>query len=275
MTDLVAVALGGEDRTDWLQGQITNDLRGLHFGEVLDFCVCEPTGQLLAPCRAQILPDQILILLPKACLTSFLDRVEQMVITEDVLAKVQDFRVVSLQGPRACQFLPGEVTAVPSDRTGFGGYDILLPDAASLAAPEADPADWESARLEAGIPIYGVDMGPRTLLPEMGPVFESRNISYKKGCYTGQEVLMRIHSRGHTNQTWMGIVLEGSVSVGSPVSHSAREDAGVVTSVANSPRFGPIATAMMRREATEGEVLVSGTRGLLKSFPMRESGISL
>ncbi|MFZ4508549.1 MAG: YgfZ/GcvT domain-containing protein [Fimbriimonas sp.] len=267
MPDLVAVALGGDDRIDWLQGQITNDLRGRSDGEVLDFCVCEPTGQLLAPCRAQIQPDQILILLPKQCLSGFMDRVDQMVIIEDVWAKVQDFRVVSLQGPNASQFLPS-VAAIPSDRTGFGGYDLLISGDEKLTVPESDPADWEAARLEAGIPIFGVDMGPRTLLPEMGPAFESRNISYKKGCYTGQEVLMRIHSRGHTNQTWLGVILDDEASIGANVSHAAREDAGIVTSVATSSRFGPIAAAMMRREASEGEVQVGEVRGTLTPLPI-------
>ena len=60
---------------------------------------------------------------------------------------------------------------------------------------------------------------------------------------------MRIHTQGHTNRTWMGLVCEGPVPVGAAVASPVRADAGKVTSVAFSPRFGPIAAAMLRREA--------------------------
>jgi folate-binding Fe-S cluster repair protein YgfZ len=74
-------------------------------------------------------------------------------------------------------------------------------------------------------------------------------VSYKKGCYTGQEVLMRIHSRGHTNRTWMALTSDTEMPVGARVRHRNRDDAGVVTSAGDSPDYGPIAGAMLRAEA--------------------------
>jgi folate-binding protein YgfZ len=103
-------------------------------------------------------------------------------------------------------------------------------------------------------------MDEKTLPPEMGPAFEARNISYSKGCYTGQEVLMRIHSRGHTNKTWMALVSDEPIPIGASLAHGKRDDAGVVTSSGESPQFGYIAGAMLRNEAAfDGErVRVNG-----------------
>ncbi|MFX6234584.1 tRNA-modifying protein YgfZ, partial [Acinetobacter baumannii] len=61
----------------------------------------------------------------------------------------------------------------------------------------------DQLELRAGNPRLGGDTTQKTLPPELGPAFESRTVSYTKGCYMGQEVLMRIHSRGHTNRTWV------------------------------------------------------------------------
>jgi folate-binding Fe-S cluster repair protein YgfZ len=89
----------------------------------------------------------------------------------------------------------------------------------------------------------------------------NRTISYKKGCYTGQEVLMRIYSRGHTNQTWMGLKSETLLSPGSKLRFGDPSDAGSVTRSANSPRFGFIAAAMIRNEAAVAGAIVEVIEG--------------
>jgi folate-binding protein YgfZ len=110
--------------------------------------------------------------------------------------------------------------------------------------------------LEAGIPLWGIDMDDRVLPPEMGPHFEAEHISYAKGCYTGQEILMRMHSRGHANRTWVGLVAVAPVDAGSRVVYEGG-DSGIVTSVAPSPMLGFIAAAMLRKEATKPGEMVS------------------
>lgn len=107
------------------------------------------------------------------------------------------------------------------------------------------------------MPTFGVDTDSKTLPPELGPAFEAQHVSYKKGCYTGQEVLMRIQSRGHTNKTWMALAAERPLESGAVVGHSSRPDAGVVTSSCFSPEFGYVAGAMLRNEAaSQGETVV-------------------
>jgi folate-binding protein YgfZ len=292
VNEFALLEMRGADRKAWLQGQASNDIRKLDLGCSLSFCICSPTGQLLANCTAWSLPDRYLISVPRIALPAVLNRTETMIIMEDV--EVTDltsgFSWNSVQGPSASRMLSQEVDlptldaretefagnpilVLRSDRSGTGGWDVLLPanDKALEAKlhqgfEEVPPESLEIVRIEAGIPRFGVDMSDKTLPPEMGPDFEARHVSYNKGCYTGQEILMRIHSRGHTNRTWAALVLDEMVEVGMPVRHSTREDAGVVTSVAESPGYGFIAAASLRNEiVSPGEpISVQSKEGLIE-----------
>ncbi len=286
--EFAIVELSGEDRKGWLQGQATNNLRSLDFGASSAFCLCEPTGQIISVCEIWSLKDRFLLLLPGGSLSGFLRRVEQMVILEDVVARVlEDHQIISVQGPDATrrlselvqlptldanesEFMDSSVALLRSNRAGQGGWDILVPNGANkvlakfikdFEAIHSEAA--EIARIEAGVPRFGQDINPKTMPPELGQAFDARHVSYNKGCYTGQEVLMRLHSRGHTNKTWMGLISEGPLEVGSPVKHSRRQDAGEVTSVAFSPTLGYIGAAILRNEAAfNGEwVTVETTSG--------------
>jgi folate-binding protein YgfZ len=231
-----------------------------------------------------MLGDRYLIVTPKICAPALAERVETMVIMEDVACEeiTKKFAWHSIQGPDATKRL-GDLCDTPTmdvaaegdaylfryNRTGLGGWDVLTPTNGPLrkkllkSSEEVSDGAVEVARLEAGIPVYGKDANERTLPPELGPDYESRYVSYNKGCYTGQEVLMRIHSRGHTNKTWVGLAIEGTAEPGDTVSISSREDAGVITSAVDSPKYGYIAGAMMKNEAAiDGlEVTVHGRQG--------------
>lgn len=280
--------LRGDDRKAWLQGQATNDLRKVQDGDSIAFCVCTPTGQMVAMCDLWALPGRYLIRAHRRSQESLLERIDKMVVMEDVQVAdlTPSYKLISLQGPSAtaelrkfidlplldagvANFEGDEVVCLRSNRTGLGGWDVLLPLGAKKAAKklegafsEVDEAAFDVARLEAGMPRFGVDMDERTLPPEMGPAFEARTISYAKGCYTGQEVLMRIHSRGHTNKTWMALVSDRPMAVGAKVAAGKREDAGTITSAGDSPQFGFIAGAMLRNEAAfDGEIVLVGEEG--------------
>jgi folate-binding protein YgfZ len=124
------------------------------------------------------------------------------------------------------------------------------------------------ATLEAAIPLAGVDFSERTLPPELGPHFESRYVSYNKGCYVGQEVLMRIKARGHTNKTWVGLKADKEIREGAKVTRQGKE-VGVVHRAALSPAFGHIASATLRNEAKqEGtQVQIGGEPATVVQMP--------
>ncbi len=283
LSEFSLVTLTGEDRKGWLQGQATNNLRSMDHGASSSFCLCEPTGQIVSVCDLWSVHERFLMTLPTNTLSGFLERVEQMVVLEDVVAEdVSDkYRLVSVQGPKATamltqqmtlpsldggsvEFAGAEVFVLRSNRTGMGGWDVWIPIAAKKAIKKLcdlfDPigADaYNIARLEAGSPRSGHDYTRKTLPPELGPAFDAKHVSYSKGCYTGQEVLMRLHSRGHANRSWVGLLSEGPLEEGATISHPARAEAGVVTSAAFSPDYGHIAAAMLRIEVAVGGEFVS------------------
>ena len=147
-----------------------------------------------------------------------------------------------------------------------GGWDILLSaeypvaeealrDAVeSLGGCAAGPEAWDIWRVERGIPVYGRDYGLENLPQETG--LTERTVSFDKGCYTGQEVVARIHYRGHVNQRLMGLQAPGDQPL-SPAAELFREGraTGRITSAVESPRFGSIALGMIRREVDPGAIL--------------------
>lgn len=270
---LAWVEMTGADAKGWLQGQATQDIRRLTPDSGIDFCLCSPTGQLEAIGRVWERPERLIIAIDEACVGGLLRRVEELVIMEDVAARRLDGQVVAVQGPDAWRHeLPGERLA--SDRTGAGGWEALVPGEDELGAlpPVVSEEALTILEIEAGIPRFGVDSDARTLPPELGEAFDRRTISYAKGCYVGQEVLMRIHSRGHTNRTWAALLADEPLAAGQTIATPARADAGFVTRAASSHDFGPIAAAMLRNEAflPGSAVTVDGRiRAEVRAMPLR------
>jgi folate-binding protein YgfZ len=147
----------------------------------------------------------------------------------------------------------------------MGGFDLFIPNSSLgavadklIAAAEqigGRPCGWQAfeiARIEAGIPRFGADMDENNLPLESG--IESSAISYKKGCYIGQEVINRIHSFGHVNKELRGLRLaddlESLPQRGDKLFHASKE-VGYVTSAVKSPSFGTIALGYVRREANQ------------------------
>lgn len=125
--------------------------------------------------------------------------------------------------------------------------------------------DWENLRLELGLPVFGSELGAERLAQEAGQ--DDRAISFAKGCFTGQEVVARIHYRGHVNRHLRGLRWAPEAAhrphdlVGASLQASSGTDGakpvGLVTSAVHSPRFGPIGLGYVRREIALGAVLES------------------
>jgi folate-binding protein YgfZ len=256
--------LQGRDSLDWLQGQATNDVRLLEGAPWLDFCLTKPTGQILAVCRAWAAPGGTILATQRP--EALVQRFEESVILEEVaLSPWED--LVCLQGVETKRV----AGSLPSDRTGSGGVE-RTPGDAKLPEVLSEEGYW-LATLEAGVPIAGVDYDERTLPPELGHDFEQRHVSHSKGCYVGQEVLMRIKARGHTNKTWIGLKGSGPLQAGGTVVYAGK-DVGKVHRSASSPAFGPVASATLRNEAAqEGtQVEVNGTLATVVAMPFFRQG---
>ncbi len=153
---------------------------------------------------------------------------------------------------------------VRSPDYGVSGFDCIV------AADAADPlfhalidagaravglAAADIARVEAGRPEWGIDMDDTTI-PQEANLDQLHAISYTKGCYTGQEVVARLHFRGHVNRYLRTIHAPHPLPPHGIVRNQDGKDVGEVRSSVVSPRRGAVAIAMLRRELTDGEDVV-------------------
>src|SRR5262245_19101683 len=176
-------------------------------------------------------------------------------------------------------FADAPISIVRIDQIGVPGYCVYLArerETAFLAALQAAgavvvlPAALEAARIEAGYPVFGVDMTEDTIPLEAG--IEDRAISMTKGCYVGQEVIVRVLHRGHGRvvRTLVGLRLEQTDAVplrGARLLAGDRE-IGSITSAASSPRLGVIAMGYVHRD-----FVAAGTRVDVETPGGRTGGV--
>jgi folate-binding protein YgfZ len=278
-----ALIVRGSDAVEYLQGQLTNDLEALEAERGCYAALLDRKGHLEADMRVLHLENgEIWLDLESGPAPAVLKHLRTYSIGRDVeVEEVTDrWAITSLIGPRAAE-LAGfeglgpehaqrfrewdgtEVLAVATDV----GLDLITKAeaAASLAelleaagaAPVSEPAA-EIIRVESGRPRFGLDMGPESMPAEAG--ITERAVNFEKGCYIGQEPVARLHYRGKPNRTLRGLRLSAPAEHGDPLVLGDRE-VGTVGTACLSPALGPIALAIVRREAAEGDRLAVGDGG--------------
>ena len=278
------IVVSGRDRATFLQGLLTNDVLALGPGHGCYAAYLTPQGRMTTDLWVYELGDVMLLVMNGERKDALLARLDQLVFTEDVqLGDVTDtFGAAAVVGPDAADVV-SRVTGIGSEELaalpehgnmrreldgrpiillqagdlGQAGYEVLVeaPQLTALAAAlrqagaaEVDAAAAEALRVEAGIPRFGVDMDEETIPLEAG--IESRALSFTKGCYVGQEVIIRVLHRGHGRvaRRLVGMVADGPVGRGAPVRADAK-DVGEVTSSTFSPRLEkPIALGYVHRD---------------------------
>lgn len=162
-----------------------------------------------------------------------------------------DLRAVDLGGERALVIVRSGAVSVPAFDLVAAAPDLLAL-ARRLAEAGATPVGidvWDALRLEAGRPAFGRDLTEEHLPVEAG--VHHRAVDYEKGCYTGQEVIVRIRDRGRVNRHLRRLRLgdaplpEAGAELWSP---DGEKLVGSITSVAVSPRLGALALGYVRRE---------------------------
>ena len=281
-SDVGKIAISGEDCYTWLQGMVSNDVRLLENGATgrLQTCVLDATAHVLSDITLINVPEDhtILLDLPRANVTKILSLFDRLIITEEVeLADVTEtLGCFSLQGPGSMAWLvmmesdrmfnaawDNLEALMDADHTGSGGVDLYFARAAAAQLKQTNALKsvndigaeaQEILRVEAGIPKYGVDMDETTLAPEAGLM--ATHISLSKGCYVGQEIVARIHSRGHTNRALTGLVFaDGDIptpgdKIMAEEDGKTRETGRITSVVAASPALNgrPIALGYVRHE---------------------------
>jgi folate-binding protein YgfZ len=280
-----AIDVSGADRASFLHGLLTNDVQALAPGGGCYAAWLTPQGRMTTDLHVFAGDERIVLDVPAELTAALLQRLDQSVFTEDIRLTdlSHSLALVWIHGPSAAavlervlagasglaswtgyrhapvQFDNTAATVGRVDQLGVPGFCVYV-DAArepdlraaleTAGAVAADRPAIEAARIEAGYPVFGIDMTDDTIPLEAG--IEDRAISFTKGCYVGQEVIVRVLHRGHGRvaRRLVGLRLGAGLPVrGGRILADDRE-AGAVTSAARSPRFGPIAMGYVHRDFT-------------------------
>ncbi|MGI8461104.1 MAG: YgfZ/GcvT domain-containing protein [Solirubrobacterales bacterium] len=277
------LTVGGTEGAEYLQGQLTNEIEALGPGEGCYSALLDRKGKMQGDMRVlRIAADQILIETEPSALAAVSRHLGTYKIGREV--EIEDIgserAILSLIGPASSERagtppLVAEHAHATFERDGIGsravatdvGVDLIVAAseadglrrsllAAGLA--EAGEEAAEIVRVENGRPRFGAEMTTETIPQEAG--INERAISFEKGCYIGQETVARLHYKGKPNRHLRGLRLSAPVAAGAPVRLGER-DAGRVGTAVLSPAFGPIALAILRREAEPGASVEVGEDG--------------
>ena len=302
-TNAERLRAAGKDRLEWLQGLLTNDVKSFGGPGWAYAAWLTPQGRMITDVTAIETGDQTWLDVPAPLARELAEKLDLMVFAEDVRIEDVSERMVSIavEGPDGWKAVSGlfKATLLPLDRGGIalvgdGGDPLVVvrtragPDgfvlyssstrAAGveelLAHGGAMPLDDETAetlRIEAGVPRFLVDMTEETIPLEANL---DHAISHTKGCYVGQEIIVRIRdlakgrvARRHRS----GLLPEGEAvpAVGAAVLADGRA-VGRVTSATWSPALGrPIAMAIVHRDHTSpgSIVAIDGVHAVVASLP--------
>jgi tRNA-modifying protein YgfZ len=281
------LALSGPDAVEFLGGQVTNELATLRPGEGCYAAFLTHKGKMLGDLRILAVgdddrgpPDELLLDTERAALQALFDMIRRFKVgyKVELHKRTLERGLLSLIGPCAQQIAGADQlkddehsnalaqidgVAALAVRTDVG-VDLLCDAAATdrLAAAlrergavSVSEAASECLRIEHGRPRYGVDLDDTVIPQEAG--LNERAVSFTKGCYVGQETVARLHYRGKPNRHLRGLRLSEPAATGQELLLGERS-VGRVASAAVSPRLGPIALALVRREAAPGSVVRVG-----------------
>jgi tRNA-modifying protein YgfZ len=243
MLDRTCVRAFGRDARAFAQSMLTNDVEALEPGQGVYALLLTPKARVVSDMEVFRVGDELVLACPPAA--------RDLVVETLVRSRFRK-RVELEPSPHAVVWGNGSAT--------LARLDTPAGEVALAAQPPGDRGrldEWEVARIEAGIPLFGVDFDGDMMPAEAGVV--ERAISFSKGCYPGQEPVARLHYRGHANRGLRGLVFAGDPPpAGTPVTAAGRQ-VGRTGSSARSPRLGPIGLAVLRRELEDGQRVQAGS----------------
>jgi folate-binding protein YgfZ len=303
------IKLTGEDRTRWLNGMVTNNIRDLGVNRGVYCFLLNAQGRIQADLYAYNLGDSILVDADAEQREKILAHFDKYIIADDV--EVSDvsatIAAIGISGPTAGEVLRKagiqvpelaaldvctpkcecdcdcvECTVVRADEASGSGYEIWL-------APKQQKATWDALvaagasvvgveaielrRVSLGVPRVGVDIRERELPQETG---QMRALSFTKGCYLGQEIVERIRSRGAVHRQFGRFSVEGELPEHGTKIVADGKEVGEVTSGGILPLptgDRAIALGYLRREAVGKELRAGSAKLIPMAMPVvwRES----
>lgn len=227
LTERDAIRVRGADAAAYLQGQISQDVESVAVGDTVWSLVLQPTGKVEVWFRLHRLEDGFLLDVDRGFGDALVSRLERFKLRTEV---------------------------------DFTPTDDRIPT--PIAWPGLDDPDDEAARIRAGMPRMGAELTVDTIPGEAGRTLLDLSVSFTKGCYTGQELVARVDSRGGNVPRPIRL-LEATepIAVGDPITVDGAE-VGIVTSAA-----GTVALAPVRRSVELGATVDVGTTTAVVSDP--------
>ncbi|HTC72823.1 MAG TPA: glycine cleavage T C-terminal barrel domain-containing protein [Solirubrobacteraceae bacterium] len=290
------LALTGAGALEFLNGQVTNELSSLRPGTGCYAAFLTHKGKMLGDLRILAVADDedagaqppgapaaLLLDTERVALQGLFDMIRRFKVGYDVELhkRTVERRLLSLIGPEAAMLAAAEGLAeaehanVPVKVDGIAALAVRTDVGIDLIVAAADtPALWaalgargaqtvseqvaECLRVEHGRPRYGVDLDDSVIPQEAG--LNERAVSFTKGCYVGQETVARLYYKGKPNRHLRGLRLSAPAAPGEQLRLGERP-VGHLGSAVLSPRLGPIALALVRREAAPGSTVSVGEAG--------------
>jgi folate-binding protein YgfZ len=283
------IAVWGKEAVQFLDGLISNDVKTLADGAQMLAAFPNAQGRLLVVVRVLRQGDRFLFETEEATREKVFNNLVRFTFAGDFFVEdlSDSYEYFELFGSVGDEFPQddGVITLKsdfsldcfvrPVDADAIGGY------LTKSGVVEISDELYELLRIENGVPKYGVDMDETTIVPELGI---DGLISYNKGCYIGQEIIARIHFRGHVAKQLTGLILSAPPAVavsepgavatgflpGGEIKTAEGKNAGRITSVAFSPKLGrTIALAYVRYDylAEDTKLGVSEFDVVVKTLP--------
>lgn len=296
LSHLGLLQLNGADTITFLQGQVTNDVKQLVGNNAHYSGYCSPKGRLLALFLAFAHKDHIHLQLPQELVAPIAKRLKMYVMRSKVeIQDVSDSIIrIGLSGPKATELLAKTFASIPQQDYELVSHEngalIKLPgtqprfeiftDIANAPAiwnqlaPHAKTADaayWELLEIQAGIPeIFAKTQ--EEFVPQMVNLDLLNGINFKKGCYTGQEIVARTHYLGTIKRRTQLAHIDGDAApnAGDDVLISSGDAVGKVVRCAPSCKGGYDLLAEVRLESLEaGELTVNGKALNVQQMPYK------
>jgi folate-binding protein YgfZ len=281
-SDRGKLALTGAAAKEFLQGQLTNDTSSLTPGGGLYAAFLTQKGKMQGDVRLLDAGSELLLDTERVALQDLFNMIRSFSLGHDVQLhkRTLESGLLSLIGPESRALLQEAGVDLPEAehshvtltvggaevrtiRTDLGtdllfaseDHDAVLTAALAAGAVAVSEAAAECLRIESGRPRYGVDLDESVIPQEAG--LNARAVSFTKGCYVGQETVARLFYKGKPNRELRGLRSAEQLAPGTALRFADRE-VGTVTSSAVSPRLGPVALALVRREAPIESVVDAG-----------------
>ncbi len=276
--DVDVVHVEGPEAIEYLQGQLSQDIAGLAVGGSAPSLLLQPTGKVDAWLRVVRLGEHEALLVVDAGFGELVvGRLQRFRLRTKVELSLDRWSGVALRGPGSQSIEPpaGSLRLV-AGWPGVDGVDLLGAHGATVDGEQlVDHAALEALRIECGVPAMGAELTDATIPAEAGQWLIDASVSFTKGCYTGQELVARIDSRGgNVPHPIRGVLVDGEpVPAGTELELDGAV-VGRVTSTARSAALGSVALAVVPRSVSSGtraELVGPAGRatGTIRELPLR------